>query len=99
MAAHAGLPFDPLCLAGLGWQARAPQFRAPAAGLAAGAAAIALDGKTLRGSLDRFEDRKAARVLGVFATEERTVRGRILIEEAGKDHEIRRPSTSSKPWD
>ncbi|WP_198322273.1 MULTISPECIES: ISAs1 family transposase [Methylococcus] len=75
-------------LQGLDVQALAPQFRAHAARLAEGAAVIALDGKTLRGSLDRFEDRKAARVLSAFATEERIVLGQILIEDAGKDHEI-----------
>lgn len=37
----------------------APHFRAHAASLAEGAAAIALDGKTLRGSSDRFDDREA----------------------------------------
>jgi hypothetical protein len=30
---------------------------------------IALDGKTLRGSVDRFNDRKAAHILSAFATE------------------------------
>jgi hypothetical protein len=75
-------------LQGLDPQAMAPHFRAHAASLAEGAAVIALDGKTLRGSLDRFEDRKAAQVLSAFATEERIVLGQILIEDAGKDHEI-----------
>lgn len=38
----------------------APHFRAHAVALADTAAVIALDGKTLRGSLDRFEDRPGA---------------------------------------
>ncbi|QJD30796.1 transposase family protein [Methylococcus geothermalis] len=49
-------------LQGLDTQAMAPHFRAHAARLAEGAAVITLNGKTLRGSLDRFEDRKAAQV-------------------------------------
>jgi hypothetical protein len=66
----------------------APHFRAHAAALAGDAPVIALDGKTLRGSLDRFEDRKATQVLSAFAGEERIVLGQILIEDADKDHEI-----------
>lgn len=66
----------------------ATHFRAHAAGLAGGAAVIALDGKTLRGSLDRFEDTQAAQVLSAFAVEERIVLGQVLIEDADKDHEI-----------
>lgn len=66
----------------------APHFRTHAAGLADTAAVIALDGKTLRGSLGRFEDRRAARVLSAFAVEERLVLGPVLIEDAGKDQEI-----------
>jgi len=41
----------------------APHFRAHATTLAETSPVIALDGKTLRGSLDRFEDRKAAQRL------------------------------------
>jgi hypothetical protein len=66
----------------------APHFRAHAAALAGDAPVIALDGKTLRGSLDRFEDTKAAQVLSAFAGEERIVLGQILIEDADKGHEI-----------
>lgn len=75
-------------LRGLDPDGIAPHFRAHAAGLAGASAVVALDGKTLRGSLDRFEDRKAAQVLSAFAVEERIVLGQILIEDAGKDHEI-----------
>lgn len=49
---------------------------------------VALDGKTLRGSLDRFEDRKAAQVLSALAGESRLVLGHILLEDTDKDHEI-----------
>lgn len=49
---------------------------------------MALDGKTLRGSLDRFEDQKAAQVLSALACESRLVLGHILMQDADKDHEI-----------
>jgi hypothetical protein len=75
-------------LQGLEVDQMAPHFRSHAAGLVESAAVIALDGKTLRGSLDRFEDRKAAQVLSAFAVEERLVLGQMLIEDAGKDHDI-----------
>ena len=38
-----------------------------------GTASIALDGKTLRGSFDRFHDRTAAHVLSAFATDTKLV--------------------------
>lgn len=66
----------------------APHFRAQAATLADGAAVIAFDGKTLRGSLDRFEDTQAAQVLSAFAGAERIVLGQVVFEDADKDHEI-----------
>jgi hypothetical protein len=50
--------------------------------------AIAIDGKTRRGSLDRFEDRKAAQVLNALAGDSQLVLGHVLIEDADKDHEI-----------
>jgi len=49
---------------------------------------IAIDGKTLRGSLDRFEDRKAVQVLNALAGDSQLVLGHLLIENADKDHEI-----------
>ena len=49
---------------------------------------IAIDGKTLRGSLDHFEDKKAAQVLSALAVEDQLVLGHILIEDSSKDHEI-----------
>ena len=66
----------------------APHFRAHAAALAGAAPVIALDGKTLRGSLDHFEDIKAAQVLSAFAVEGQLVLGQVLIEDGDKDHEI-----------
>ena len=75
-------------LQGLAVDDIAPHFRAPALALAEDAAVIALDGKTLRGSRDRFEDRRAAQVLSAFAVDDRIVLGQILIEDADKDHEI-----------
>ena len=53
-----------------------------------GRAVIALDGKLLRGSLERFEDRRAAQVLSALAVQERVVLGHVLIEGGSKDHEI-----------
>lgn len=50
-------------------------------------ALVAVDGKTLRGSLDRFEDKKAAQVLSALAVGERLVLGHVLIEDKGKEHE------------
>jgi hypothetical protein len=75
-------------LRGLDAEAIAPHFRAHAAELSEGAAVIALDGKTLRGSLDRFEDTRAAQVLSAFALGEQLVLGQIVLEDTGKDHEI-----------
>jgi predicted transposase YbfD/YdcC len=75
-------------LRGLDPEQVATHFRAHAAGLVGDAALIALDGKALRGRLDRFEDRQAAQVLSAFAVEERVVLGQVRIEDASKDHEI-----------
>jgi DDE_Tnp_1-associated len=75
-------------LQGLDTQQIAVHFRAHAVTLAGDAPVIALDGRTLRGSLDCFEDRKAAQVLSAFAGAEQVVLSQILIEDADKDHEI-----------
>lgn len=48
--------------------------------------AIALDGKTLRGSFDNFRDRKAAQVLHAFDTEAGLILAHVDIEE--KSNEI-----------
>ncbi|MFO1113759.1 MAG: ISAs1 family transposase [Rhodospirillales bacterium] len=47
---------------------------------------IALDGKTLRGSFDRFNDRKAAQTLTAFASASAIVLAHIEID--GKSNEI-----------
>jgi hypothetical protein len=51
-----------------------------------GAASLAIDGKTLRGSFDQFRDRAAAQVLGVFATDTALVLAHSDIDE--KSNEI-----------
>ena len=53
-------------------------------------ACIAMDGKTLRGSFDHFQDRKAAQVLSALATDTTLVLGHLWItdEDGDKDHEI-----------
>jgi len=68
-------------------------FRDHAAGLAEapveGASippAVAIDGKTLRGSFDAFHDRKAAHVLSAFAADGQIILGHLAIAE--KSNEI-----------
>ena len=68
-------------------------FRAHAAGLAdaaaegAGAvAAVAIDGKTLRGSFDAFHDRKAAHLLSAFAADGQIILAHLAVAE--KSNEI-----------
>ncbi len=51
-----------------------------------GQGSIALDGKTLRGSFDKFRDRAAAQVLSAFATDTALVLAHIEIAE--KSNEI-----------
>ena len=51
-----------------------------------GQGSIALDGKTLRGSLDNFRDRAAAQVLSAFATDTALVLAHVDI--ADKSNEI-----------
>ena len=51
-----------------------------------GQGAIALDGKTLRGSFDNFRDRAAAQVLSAFATDTALVLAHVEIAE--KSNEI-----------
>jgi hypothetical protein len=57
-----------------------------AAGETPGTSSIALDGKTLRGSFDKFHDRAAAQVLSAFATDTALVLAHIDI--ADKSNEI-----------
>ncbi|MBV8869344.1 MAG: ISAs1 family transposase [Acetobacteraceae bacterium] len=57
-----------------------------AAGATPGQGSIALDGKTLRGSFDKFHDRAAAQVLSAFATDTALVLAHVDIPE--KSNEI-----------
>jgi len=57
-----------------------------AARATSGQGSIALDGKTLRGSFDKFHDRTAAQVLSAFATDTALVLAHIDIAE--KSNEI-----------
>jgi len=50
-----------------------------------GAASLAIDGKTLRGSFDQFRDRTAAQVLGVFATDTALVLAHRDINEQSNE--------------
>ena len=67
-------------------------FRAHAAVLAEGPSdgltGIALDGKTLRGNFDRFQDQKALQVLSALTTDRTLILGHVLIGAADKSHEI-----------
>jgi hypothetical protein len=68
-------------------------FRQHAAGLPAAVAedaaapiCVAIDGKTLRGSFDAFNDRKAAHLLSAFASDGQIILGHLAISE--KSNEI-----------
>lgn len=50
--------------------------------------ATALDGKTLRGSFDRFQDQRALQILSALTTDRTLILGHVLIGAAGKSHEI-----------
>ncbi|OYX90559.1 MAG: hypothetical protein B7Y84_00405 [Azorhizobium sp. 32-67-21] len=47
---------------------------------------MAIDGKTLRGSFDAFNDRKAAHVLSAFASDDQIILGHLAIDD--KSNEI-----------
>lgn len=47
---------------------------------------VAIDGKTLRGSFDAFNDQKAAHVLGAFAVDDVLILGHLQVDE--KSNEI-----------
>lgn len=53
-----------------------------------GLTGIALDGKTLRGSFDRFQDQRAIQILSALTTDRTLILGHVLIGTAGKSHEI-----------
>ncbi len=46
---------------------------------------VALDGKTLRGSFDKFNDRAAAQVLSAFATDTALVLAHVDIAERSNE--------------
>ena len=50
-----------------------------------GQGSVALDGKTLRGSFDRFHDRAAAQVLSAFATDTALVLAHVDIAEKSSE--------------
>ena len=52
------------------------------------AASIAIDGKTLRGSLDRFADVAPLQWLSAFATGQRLVLGQVALSNGDKGGEI-----------
>lgn len=49
-----------------------------------------MDGKTLRGSMDRFADRRAIQILSALSTDSTLVLGHLLLSTAATDprHEI-----------
>jgi hypothetical protein len=49
-------------------------------------ACVAIDGKTLRGSFDAFNDRKAVHLLSAFASDGQIILGHLAIDE--KSNEI-----------
>src|SRR5208282_6164444 len=51
-----------------------------------GLTAIAVDGKTLRGSFDAFRDRKAAHMMSALRHADQIVLGHLMVEE--KSNEI-----------
>jgi hypothetical protein len=51
-----------------------------------GPTCVAIDGKTLRGSFDAFNDRKAAHVLSAFASDGQIILGHLAVDE--KSNEI-----------
>jgi DDE_Tnp_1-associated len=64
----------------------AAELPTPAADDAAAPVCVAIDGKTLRGSFDAFNDRKAAHLLSAFASDGQIILGHLAIAE--KSNEI-----------
>ena len=52
--------------------------------------AIAVDGKTLRGSFDAFSDRKAAHMLSALRQADQIVLGRLMVDEKSDECRLRR---------
>ena len=59
-----------------------------AAGSGEAVVTVAIDGKTLRGSLDRFADQAALQWLSAFASQPRLVLGQVQWDSGGKAGEI-----------
>lgn len=80
-----------LILRGVDPAALETAFRAHASAIPAppapeGMVAIAIDGKTLRGSFDAFADRKAAHMMSALRQDNQIVLGHLMVEE--KSNEI-----------
>ena len=66
-------------------------FRGHAAVLAGSPAdrtPTALDGNTLRGSFERFQDQKALQILSALSTDRTWILGHVLINGTDKSHEL-----------
>ena len=79
-----------LILQGIDPTALEEAFRRHAASIEApsspeGPTAIAVDGKTLRGSFDAFCDRKAAHMLSALRQADQVVLGHLMVEEKSKE--------------
>lgn len=78
-------------LLGLDQKAVEKALRQHACAMQAGAEAgssIAIDGKTLRGSIDRFAEKSALQWLSAFDTDEQLVIGQVALTGGDKDGEI-----------
>jgi hypothetical protein len=92
-----GLPYSPsytglrLILQGVDSAALESAFRQHASSISTppasdGLVAVAIDGKTLRGSFDAFCDRKAAHMMSALRQADQIVLGHLMVEE--KSNEI-----------
>jgi hypothetical protein len=68
------------------FRAHASSFRTPEAAASSGLVAIAVDGKTLRGSFDAFTDKKAAHMLSALRHADQIVLAHLMVAE--KSNEI-----------
>jgi hypothetical protein len=90
------LPYSPsytglgLILQGVDPTALEAAFRQHASSISAppasdGFVAIAIDGKTLRGSFDAFSDRKAAHMMSALRQADQIVLGHLMVEEKSNE--------------
>jgi hypothetical protein len=68
------------------FRGHATSMESPLASASTGKVAIAVDGKTLRGSFDAFADKKAAHMLSALRHADQIVLGHLMVEE--KTNEI-----------